>query len=81
LESIRDDYPEVYRRIGKKVFNKKLGRKYFRAGVFYDKLGNIEKARDMYRKAMVLRRLSFRYHWEYCRAIFAAGSKGSPEGS
>lgn len=69
LESIRDDYPEVYRRIGKRIFNKKLGRKYFRAGLFYEKAREIERAREMYRKAMALRKLSFRYHWEYINSF------------
>lgn len=69
LESIRDYYPEVYHRIGKRVFNKKLGRKYFRAGLFYDRTGDIEKAREMYKKAMALRKLSFRYRWEYLNSF------------
>ena len=67
LEDIRDHYPDVYRRIGKRVFNKKLGRKYFRLGLYYDELRDLDKAREAYKKAMLLRKLSFRYGWEYCR--------------
>jgi glycosyltransferase involved in cell wall biosynthesis len=68
LEHIRDHYPDVYCRIGKKVFNKKLGRKYFRLGLYYEELGDLDKAREAFKKAMLLRKLSFRYGWEYCRA-------------
>jgi tetratricopeptide (TPR) repeat protein len=70
LEDIRDCYPDVYRRIGKSVFNKKLGRKYFRLGLYYEKLGDLESARAAYKEAMVLRKLSFRYGWEYCRSTW-----------
>jgi hypothetical protein len=74
LEDIRDCYPEVYDRIGKKVFNKKLGRKYFRLGAYYEARGHLSQAREAYRKAMLLRKLSFRYSWEYCRSAFLSGS-------
>jgi glycosyltransferase involved in cell wall biosynthesis len=74
LEDIRDCYPDVYRRIGKAVFNKKLGRKYFRLGLYYERLGNLEQARAAYKKAMVLRKFSFRYGWEYCRATWLTNS-------
>ena len=74
LEDIRDCYPEVYHRIGKSVFNKKLGRKYFRLGSYYEAQGRLAQAREAYRKAMLLRKLSFRYSWEYCRSAFLAGS-------
>jgi glycosyltransferase involved in cell wall biosynthesis len=67
LENIRDAYPEIYRRIGPRVFNKKLGRKYFRAGLFYEKKGEIAKAQEMYHRAMMLRKLALRYYWEYLR--------------
>lgn len=73
LEDIRDHYPEVYDRIGKSVFNKKLGRKYFRLGAYYETLGHLGQAREAYRKAMLLRKLSFRYSWEYCRSAFLSG--------
>jgi len=68
LEHIRTHYPDVYSRIGKSVFHKKLGRKYFRLGLYYEKNGEIHKARDMYRRAMLLRKWSFRYSWEYVRS-------------
>jgi len=73
LEHIRSHYLDVYQRIGCRAFNKKLGRKYFRLGMYYGKRGETEQAREMYRQAMLLRRWSFRYHWEYyCSRI---GSK------
>jgi glycosyltransferase involved in cell wall biosynthesis len=74
LEDIRDCYPEVYHRIGKNVFNKKLGRKYFRLGLYYEGLGDLAKAREAYRKAMLLRKLSLRYGWEYFRSTFLSTS-------
>jgi glycosyltransferase involved in cell wall biosynthesis len=77
LEDIRDRYPDVYARIGRTVFNKKLGRKYFRLGSYYERLGKLTQAREAYRKAMLLRKLSFRYSWEYCRSAFLSGSNKS----
>jgi hypothetical protein len=68
LEHIREHYPDVYKRIGTSVFNKKLARKYFRLGLYYEKRGELEKARKMYKQAMLLRKWSFRYSWEYCRS-------------
>jgi glycosyltransferase involved in cell wall biosynthesis len=77
LEDIRDRYPDVYVRIGRTVFNKKLGRKYFRLGSYYQRLGKLTQAREAYRKAMLLRKLSFRYSWEYCRSAFLSASNKS----
>ena len=77
LEDIRDRYPDVYHRIGKTVFNKKLGRKYFRLGSYYERLGKLTQAREAYRKAMLLRKLSFRYSWEYCRSALLSASNKS----
>lgn len=71
LEHIRDHYPEVYNQIGKKVFNRKLGRKYFRLGSYYEDKGNLEMAREMYRQAVLLRPLNLHYGWEYCRSAMA----------
>jgi glycosyltransferase involved in cell wall biosynthesis len=68
LEDIRDSYPDVYRRIGKNTFNKKLGRKYFRLGLYYESRGDLAKARAAYKQAMLLRKMSFRYGWEFCRS-------------
>jgi glycosyltransferase involved in cell wall biosynthesis len=73
LEHIRDHYPDVYRRIGRSAFNKKLGRKYFRLGLYYEGKGELAKARAAYKQAMVLRKWSFRYHWEYLRSTRATG--------
>ncbi|HXG51578.1 MAG TPA: glycosyltransferase [candidate division Zixibacteria bacterium] len=72
LEHIRDHYPDVYRRIGAAEFNKKLGRKYFRLGLYYERRGEREKARAAYREAMRLRKWSLRYAWEYLRCGLAA---------
>jgi tetratricopeptide (TPR) repeat protein len=74
LESIRKNYPDVYRRIGKRVFDKKLGRKYYRAGLYYEKTGELTKAREAYKKAMLLRKFSLRYHLEYFRALLVANN-------
>ena len=68
LENIRHRYPEVYRRIGKRIFNKKLGRKYLRLGLHYEKYGDVKKAKDMYKKALLTRKWDLRYYWEYIRA-------------
>ncbi len=68
LETIRDKYPDVYQRIGKRAFDKKLGRKYYRLGLYYERLGEITKAREMYKKTMLLRKFSLRYYWEYFRS-------------
>ena len=68
LENIRERYPEVYKRIGKRAFNQKLGRKYFRLGVYHEREGEVDKAIAAYRQAMTLRKWSFRYHWEYFRS-------------
>ena len=68
LEHIRDHYPDVYSRIGKSAFNKKLGRKYLRLGLYYERKGELTKARAAYKQAMLLRKWSFRYHWEYIRS-------------
>jgi hypothetical protein len=77
LESIRDHYPDVYRRIGKRLFNKKLARKYYRLALYSEKSGDRSTAQEMYRKAMRVRKLSFRYHWAYfCFAWFRRRAHG-----
>jgi glycosyltransferase involved in cell wall biosynthesis len=68
LEHIRDHYHDVYCRIGKRAFNKKLGRKFFRLGLYYAREGDLTKARAAYKQAMLLRKWSFRYRWEYIRS-------------
>src|SRR5918995_1257426 len=68
LEHIRDHYHDVYCRIGKSAFNKKLGRKYFRLGLYYERKGELTKAKAAYKQAMLLRQWSFRYRWEYIRS-------------
>jgi hypothetical protein len=67
LENIRECYPEVYNRIGRRAFNQKLGRKYFRLGLYHEMNGAADKALAAYKAAMILRKWSFRYHWEYLR--------------
>jgi glycosyltransferase involved in cell wall biosynthesis len=73
LEDIKINYPDVYARIGPQLFDKKLGRKYFRLGRYYENTGEKLKAREMYKKAMTLRKLSFRYHWEFLRSSVISG--------
>jgi glycosyltransferase involved in cell wall biosynthesis len=68
LEDIRQKYPDVYRRIGKSLFNRKLARKYYRLGLYNEKSGDRSTARKMYRKAMLARKFSFRYHCAYFRS-------------
>jgi glycosyltransferase involved in cell wall biosynthesis len=71
LENIRERYPEVYRRLGREVFGKKLARKYYRLGLYCERTGDRARAKLMYRNAMLARKLSLRYHWAYFRsAIF-----------
>jgi glycosyltransferase involved in cell wall biosynthesis len=76
LESIRHNYPDVYRRIGKRLFNKKLARKYYRLGLYNEKSGNRAAAKEMFRKAMLARKLSFRYHWGYVRSALLVRARG-----
>ena len=76
LENLRDYYPEVCDRIGKNVFNKKLGRKYFRLGLYYEKSGQLGKAQEAYKKAMQLRKLSLRYGWQYYRSTLFSTAVG-----
>jgi glycosyltransferase involved in cell wall biosynthesis len=79
LENIRERYPEVYKRIGKRAFNQKLGRKYFRLGVYHEKQGEVDKAITAYRQAMTLRKWSFRYHWEYLRSSIGRMGRRHPK--
>jgi glycosyltransferase involved in cell wall biosynthesis len=76
LENLRDYYPEVCDRIGKNVFNKKLGRKYFRLGLYYEKSGQFGNAQQAYKKAMQLRKLSLRYGWQYYRSTLFSTAVG-----
>jgi glycosyltransferase involved in cell wall biosynthesis len=68
LENIRTQYPEVYRGIGMRLFNKKLARKYYRLGLYSERHGNPSKAKELYFKAMLARKFSFRYQWAYIRS-------------
>jgi glycosyltransferase involved in cell wall biosynthesis len=67
LEDLRDKYPEIVEKIGHSLFFKKLGRKYFRLGCYFERLGEFDKAREAYRKAVGCRRTRLRYYWSYLR--------------
>lgn len=69
LENIRDRYPDVSRRMGK-VFTKKLGAKYYRLGLYFERSGDNAKAKEMYKKAMFMRKFSLRNHWNYLRLSY-----------
>ena len=67
LENIQERYPDVSRRIGKRFFSKKLGAKYYRLGLYFERSGDKNKAKEMYKKAMLMRKFSLRNHWNYLR--------------
>lgn len=67
LEDIQKRYPDVFRRIGRRFFNKKLGSKYYRLGLYLESRGDKSKAREMFKKGMFLRKFSLRNHWNYLR--------------
>jgi len=67
LENIQERYPDVCRRIGRRFFDKKLGSKYYRLGLYFERSGDRSKAREMYKKAMLMRKFSLRNHWNYLR--------------
>jgi glycosyltransferase involved in cell wall biosynthesis len=67
LENIQERYPDVSRRIGRRFFTKKLGAKYYRLAVYYERSGDQNKAKEMYKKAMFMRKFSLRNHWNYLR--------------
>jgi glycosyltransferase involved in cell wall biosynthesis len=67
LENIQKQYPDVCRRIGRRFFTKKLGAKYYRLGLHLERTGDQNKAKEMYKKAMFMRKFSLRNHWNYLR--------------
>jgi glycosyltransferase involved in cell wall biosynthesis len=67
LENIQERYPDVSRRIGRRFFSKKLGAKYYRLGLYCERSGDRNKAKEMYKKAMRMRKFSLRNHWSYLR--------------
>jgi hypothetical protein len=79
LENIRECYPEVYNRIGRRAFNQKLGRKYFRLGLYHEMNGAADKALAAYKAAMILRKWSLRYRWEYLRCSMQRLSEWRPK--
>jgi hypothetical protein len=51
--------------------DRKLAREYYRLGLDSERNGNRVKAKEMYQKAMLTRKFSFRYHYAYFRlALF-----------
>jgi glycosyltransferase involved in cell wall biosynthesis len=73
LEHFRNHFPDICEKIGWEVFNRKLGRKYFRLARHCEKTGKIEAARENYKKAFLSRKSRLRYLWSYlrlcCRAV------------
>jgi glycosyltransferase involved in cell wall biosynthesis len=61
LEDIRHNHPEVVHKIGAVSYKLRLGRKYFKLGRYYAENGDIELAREMYRKAFTTNFLNPRY--------------------
>ena len=67
LEDIKEHHPDVLQKIGRRVFARKLGRKYFRLGRYYERIGEFEKAKNAYKNAFLTRRTRPRYYWSYLR--------------
>lgn len=61
LEDIRDNYPDVVRKIGSVRYKLRLGRKYFKLGRYYAEQGNRPLALEMYRRASATNLLNARY--------------------
>jgi glycosyltransferase involved in cell wall biosynthesis len=61
LEDIRDNHPEVVRKIGPLRYKLRLGRKYFKLGRYYAENGDTRLAREMYRQAFTTNCLNPRY--------------------
>jgi alpha-1,3-rhamnosyltransferase len=76
LEDIQKNYPEVLQKIGKRIFTRKLGRKYYRLGRYYEQLGQLANARDAYWKALLCRKTRPRYYWSYFRLSNRRSVKG-----
>ena len=67
LEDIRENYPEVIRKIGVFHYNARLARKYFKLGRHYAGLGDRESARKMYRRAFATQYFNPRYLYHAIR--------------
>jgi glycosyltransferase involved in cell wall biosynthesis len=74
LENIRERYPDVSRRIGRRFFSKKLGAKYYRLALYCERSGDQKRAKEMYKKAMLMRKFSLRNHWSYLRVSLLQSS-------
>lgn len=61
LEDIRDNHPEVVRKIGSLSYKLRLGRKYFKLGRYYAENGDLRSAAEMYRQAFTTNFLNPRY--------------------
>jgi glycosyltransferase involved in cell wall biosynthesis len=67
LEDIRENYPEVIRKIGAFQYNSRLARKYFKLGRHYAGQGDGESARKMYRRAFATQYFNPRYLYHAIR--------------
>lgn len=76
LEDIRDNHPAVYEKIDRRLFNRKLGRKYFRQGRYYERIGRFADAEEAYGKAIGCRIGRPQYYWRYlwasCRRVLGS---------
>lgn len=70
LEDIRDNYPTVGQAVGHRAFAKRMGRKYFRLARYYERSGQLEKAKAVYRKAFFTRPGRPWYYWNYLRLLW-----------
>ena len=70
LENIRDNYPDVYQRIGRRAFAQKLGGKYFRLARFYEKQGRRGEALAAFGQAVKLQPSNLRYRWQQLRCYY-----------
>lgn len=75
LENIRQNYPEVYDKVGAAAFDRKLGRKYYRLARYHEKNGEIELARVAYKKAFLSRKSRLQYYWKYLRLSCCAAPR------
>ena len=67
LEDIRDHYPAVRAAVGQRAFAKRMGRKYFRLARYYERSGQLDKAKTIYKKAFFTRPGRPWYYWRYLR--------------
>lgn len=68
LEDIRDRHPKVYQKIDRRIFNRKLGKKYFRLGRYQERHGRFHEATEAYLNAILCRKTRPKYYWRYLSA-------------